>query len=78
MRCHATHNVVVVVVCFCGCHGVCLQLQEEAGITATSLQHRGVLTFAFDDQQLPWEVHGEQHSEQPAAAAAPQSSCLQT
>ncbi|WIA09333.1 hypothetical protein OEZ85_008740 [Tetradesmus obliquus] len=33
------------------------ELQEEAGITATSLQHRGVLTFAFDDQQLPWEVH---------------------
>lgn len=32
---------------------------EEAGITATTLQHKCVLTFAFDDQQLPWEVHGE-------------------
>eukprot|EP00878_Enallax_costatus_P012396 GHUV01012946.1.p1 GENE.GHUV01012946.1~~GHUV01012946.1.p1 ORF type:complete len:181 (+),score=34.31 GHUV01012946.1:92-634(+) len=33
------------------------ELHEEAGIRATSLHHRGILTFVFDDQQLPWEVH---------------------
>eukprot|EP00775_Hariotina_reticulata_P010394 gene10394-10552_t len=33
------------------------ELLEEAGIAAVSLQQRGILTFAFDDQPLPWEVH---------------------
>lgn len=36
-----------------------LQLHEEAGVTAPQLHHRGVLTFVFDDQPVPWEVHGE-------------------
>jgi 8-oxo-dGTP pyrophosphatase MutT (NUDIX family) len=35
------------------------ELTEEAGITAQDMQQRGVLTFAFDDQPVPWEVHGE-------------------
>jgi len=35
---------------------------EEAGVDAVSLQQRGILTFVFDDQPLPWEVHGEAHS----------------
>ncbi len=37
----------------------CLQIQEEAGITAVDMKHRGILTFIFDDQEVPWEVHGE-------------------
>jgi hypothetical protein len=45
------------------------QLQEEAGITPVDIQLQGVLTFAFDDQERPWEVHGEAHST-PAPAAA--------
>lgn len=35
------------------------QLLEEAGITATCMQHCGLLTFVFDDNPQPWEVHGE-------------------
>lgn len=33
------------------------ELHEEAGITTPQLHHRGVLTFVFDDQPQPWEVH---------------------
>ncbi len=36
-----------------------VQLYEEAGITADALNHTGTLTFVFDDQEEPWEVHGE-------------------
>lgn len=35
------------------------QLLEEAGITATAMQHCGMLHFHFDDKPQPWEVHGE-------------------
>ena len=34
------------------------QLLEEAGVTTPQLHHRGILTFVFDDQPVPWEVHG--------------------
>ncbi|EFN54560.1 hypothetical protein CHLNCDRAFT_24587 [Chlorella variabilis] len=33
------------------------ELLEEAGITATCMQHCGLLTFVFDDNPQPWEVH---------------------
>lgn len=39
------------------------QLLEEAGVTVPELHHRGVLTFVFDDQPVPWEVHGELNSQ---------------
>ncbi|KAI8477385.1 MAG: NUDIX hydrolase domain-like protein [Monoraphidium minutum] len=33
------------------------EIEEEAGVVALGLKQRGVLTFVFDDQPLPWEVH---------------------
>lgn len=34
------------------------ELCEESGLTATALEHVGVLTFVFDDQtERPWQVH---------------------
>lgn len=36
------------------------QLLEEAGISATAMQHCGLLHFHFDDKPQPWEVHGAQ------------------
>jgi len=33
------------------------ELEEEAGVCAKDLNHRGVLTFNFDDKPQPWEVH---------------------
>jgi hypothetical protein len=36
-----------------------LQLEEEACIQSTSMQHRGMLTFCFHDNPQPWQVHGE-------------------
>ena len=38
------------------CHW--LQLLEEAGIQARSMQHCGELHFIFDDQPQPWHVYG--------------------
>lgn len=40
-------------------HQPALQLHEEAGVTATAMQHCGLLHFHFDDKPQPWEVHGE-------------------
>ena len=33
------------------------ELHEEAGIEATDVTKRGVLTFVYDDQPRPMEVH---------------------
>ena len=33
------------------------ELTEECGLTAPGLERRGRLTFVFDDQPAPWEVH---------------------
>ncbi|EFJ27207.1 hypothetical protein SELMODRAFT_5768, partial [Selaginella moellendorffii] len=33
------------------------ELEEEAGITPTKMDKRGILTFHFDDKPVPWEVH---------------------
>lgn len=38
------------------------QLEEEAGISAMSMEACGRLHFVFDDVEVPWEVHGEQPS----------------
>lgn len=32
------------------------ELLEEAGLTATALEHTGVLNFVFDDKPQPWKV----------------------
>lgn len=46
----------------CGRHTVqhthAMQLKEEAGITATDLDWRGVLLFKMGANPQPWEVHG--------------------
>lgn len=33
------------------------ELQEESGVIPVSMEKRGVLTFHFDDNPQPWEVH---------------------
>ncbi|GBF90911.1 7,8-dihydro-8-oxoguanine triphosphatase [Raphidocelis subcapitata] len=33
------------------------EIREECGVTPLGLCQRGILTFAFDDQPRPWEVH---------------------
>ena len=33
------------------------ELQEESGIVPQSMEKRGILTFHFDDNPQPWEVH---------------------
>jgi hypothetical protein len=33
-----------------------VQLEEEAGVVAVSMEKRGILTFHFDDNPQPWEV----------------------
>ncbi|KAG0575258.1 hypothetical protein KC19_VG331000 [Ceratodon purpureus] len=33
------------------------ELQEESGIVPVSMEKRGILTFHFDDNPQPWEVH---------------------
>lgn len=33
------------------------ELVEEAGIHADVVEHKGVLTFVFDNEPRPWEVH---------------------
>ncbi|KAG1663908.1 hypothetical protein FOA52_002671 [Chlamydomonas sp. UWO 241] len=33
------------------------ELEEEACIQADGMEHAGVLTFVFDDNPQPWEVH---------------------
>ncbi|KAL4447711.1 hypothetical protein ABPG75_004930 [Micractinium tetrahymenae] len=33
------------------------ELLEEAHVTATAMEHVGVLHFVFDDKPVPWEVH---------------------
>jgi 8-oxo-dGTP pyrophosphatase MutT (NUDIX family) len=33
------------------------ELKEEAGVVAVSMEKRGILTFHFDDNPQPWEVH---------------------
>jgi 8-oxo-dGTP pyrophosphatase MutT (NUDIX family) len=34
------------------------ELREESGLSGSDLEHRGVLTFVFDDQtERPWQVH---------------------
>lgn len=39
--------------------GLTPQIEEEAGVVPLALAQRGILTFVFDDQPRPWEVHGE-------------------
>jgi hypothetical protein len=34
------------------------QVLEEAGVVPTSLKRRGVLHFVFDNNPVPWAVHG--------------------
>ncbi|GAQ86439.1 putative NUDIX hydrolase domain [Klebsormidium nitens] len=33
------------------------EMREEAGVDPVGLECRGLLTFHFDDQERPWEVH---------------------